>query len=225
MPADRPALTRSTRRRLVTASATCAGAVVLLAVLVTAGWDRLVRFDETWSARAFTFTHAHGWCETLARTATWAGNGVTVTVVTAGVAVACALTRRMSLGLWLALTVAGSALVSSLLKVGLERIRPVTSGLVTSAHGFAFPSGHTRAATVTYSAVVLVVGWQVWRPDRRVRWLTAAAVTVLVAAVGWSRVLLGAHWPTDVLGGWLTGTAWVTAATALLLTRLERRSP
>jgi undecaprenyl-diphosphatase len=140
-----------------------------------------------------------------------------VTVVTAVVAIVCLLIRRRRLGIWLAVTVAGGALANTAIKYAMERVRPATAGVLTSAHGFAFPSGHTQIATVTYPAVVLVVGWQLRQPGRLVRRISAAVVTLVVAAVGLSRIFLGVHWPTDVLGGWLFGSAWVTASTAVLL--------
>ena len=150
--------------------------------------------------------------------------GGTVTVLTGIVAVVLALRRRWLLGWWLVLTVAGSALLSTVLKVSLDRLRPDNAGELTSAHGFSFPSGHTQAATVTYVSIVLVVGWQVLSPGRAARVASTIAVTVVVGAVGLSRIYLGAHWPSDVLGGWLSGSAWVLAATAVLL-GIARSSP
>lgn len=198
-------------------SAACGVAFVLLTIAVSVEWESLIAFDRRWSSRAYSFMLTHGWCETLARAATSLGNGLTVTVVTAVIAVVCLLTGRRWLGLWLAVTVAGGALVNTAIKHVMERVRPATAGVVTSAHGFAFPSGHTQMATVTYPAVILVVGWQVLQPGKLLRRISAAAVTVAAAAVGLSRVFLGAHWPTDVLGGWLFGSAWITASTAVLL--------
>ena len=206
--------TATTGRALARASAACGVTFLLLAVLVSTGWSTLVRFDDRWSARAYGFTVNHRWCQVLAEAATWMGATSTLTVLTSVVVLGCLLTHRLPLGLWLAVTVAGSALLNSLVKLGMERIRPPSAGVLISAHGFAFPSGHTQGATSTYTAVVLVVGWQVWRPRRRGRQVTAVAVTLLVGAVGLSRLLLGVHWPTDVLGGWLLGSTCVLAATA-----------
>ena len=93
----------------------------------------------------------------------------------------------------------------------------MTEGVLSSAQGYSFPSGHTQAATVTYTAVVLVVGWQLARPGPVARRTSAAIVVAVVAGVGLSRIYLGVHWPSDVLGGWLLGSAWVTAATFVLL--------
>jgi membrane-associated phospholipid phosphatase len=224
MTARRVVAADSPSRALGQCSVACAVLFVLLAIAVSVGWDSLVAFDKRWSSRAYSFTLAHGWCETLARAATSLGNGLTVTAVTAVVAIACMLARRRTLGLWLAVTVAGSALVNSALKYAMERVRPATAGVVTSAHGFAFPSGHTQIATVTYPAIILVVGWQLLEPGQLLRRLSAAVVTLVVAAVGLSRIFLGAHWPTDVLGGWLFGSAWVTASTAVMLRRIAASS-
>jgi undecaprenyl-diphosphatase len=207
---------------LVRASAALFGAFLVLAGLVWAGNDRLTAYDTRWSARAYSFTSDHDWCLWLAHGATWLGSGPVVVALTTAAALLCLFGRRWGLAWWVVATVAGSALVNSLVKAGLDITRPSSAGALTTAHGFAFPSGHTQAATVTYVAVVLVVGGRAGL----VGWLRPAAVvvvTAVVAAVGLSRVLLGAHWPSDVAGGWLLGSAWVTAATVVLLRGGGRR--
>ena len=219
MTGRRVTLAESPSRALGQCSAASGVLFVLLAVAVSVGWNRLVAFDERWSTRAYMFMLTHGWCEALARAATWLGNGPTVAAVTAVAAIVCLLTHRPRLGIWLALTVSVDALVNTTIKYAIERIRPASAGVVTSAHGFAFPSGHTEIATMTYPALVLVVGWQALQPGRLTRRISAFVVSLVVAAVGLSRIFLGAHWPTDVLGGWLFGSAWVTASTALLVRR------
>ena len=195
----------------------------MLTVLVWTSWPRLVDFDKNWASRSYAYTSHHAWLQALAGLATALGNGVTIVVLTAAACVACMLARRRMLAAWLAVTVGGSALLNTTIKLALERTRPPTAAALTSAHGFSYPSGHTQAATVTYSAILLVVGWQLSRPGPRLRLASATIVTALVAAVGVSRVLLGAHWPSDVLGGWLLGSAWVATA-AIVLSRLQIRA-
>jgi undecaprenyl-diphosphatase len=206
-----------TVRDLTRASLVCGVAFALLAILVASGWSRLAALDERVSARWFAFTLEHRWCEALARAATFLGNGWTVTVLTGVVAVTLAVRGRWLLAWWLVLTVAGSAVVGTVVKVSIERTRPDSAGILTSAQGFAFPSGHTRSATVLCVAVVLVVGWQVLHPARRARVAILAVVTAVVGSVGLSRVFLGAHWPSDVLGGWLLGSALVSGSAVVLL--------
>lgn len=202
---------------LVGGAAGCAAAFALVTLAVATGWRATGALDDTWSSMAFSFTLQHQWTQAIARAVTWTANTSTLTVLTVCVVLACVLARRFTLATWLAVTVAGSAALNSAVKAGMERPRPPTVGILASAHGFAFPSGHAQGAAATYTAIVLVVGWQVLTPGRRMRVISATAVVLLVAAVGASRVLLGVHWPTDVLGGWLLGSAWVLAAAAVAL--------
>lgn len=124
------------------------------------------------------------------------------------------LVRRRSArwtALWLAVTVAVGSLVQQALKAAIDRPRPVWPDPVDSAHYAAFPSGHAMTATV-------VCGLLLWLLHRhgtsRTLWRTALTVAVVsVLGVGLTRVWLGVHWPSDVLGGWLLGALLVVLAT------------
>jgi undecaprenyl-diphosphatase len=100
------------------------------------------------------------------------------------------------------------------------RPRPPLADWVSVAGGPAFPSGHTTAATIFAASCAWVIAARVaegW--PRRLVWLGAV---LLAVSVGWSRVWLGVHWPTDVLGGWLWGVAWFGTATAVILLMRQR---
>lgn len=116
------------------------------------------------------------------------------------------LWRRVAPFVLVALAVALADGVAGLLKIVVGTRRPSDEGLVTIPHSHSFPSGHT--ATSFAAATVL----SSFRP----RW--APLFYALAAAVGYSRLYVGVHWPLDVLGG-----AAVGVATALLLLAAARR--
>ncbi|MFM9371024.1 phosphatase PAP2 family protein [Streptomyces sp. Da 82-17] len=125
----------------------------------------------------------------------------------------------------LAVWVGASCLIASLLQQALKAVvdkdRPTWPDPVDSANFAAFPSGHAMTATVVGGLVLWVLAL---RRAGRALWLTALAVTaVSVAGVGWTRVWLGVHWPSDVLGGWLLG-AFLVLLTALLYGRGARQA-
>jgi membrane-associated phospholipid phosphatase len=112
--------------------------------------------------------------------------------------------RRLAVLAFLVTVVVGQNLIANGVKLLVARERPPVAHLASSS-GFSFPSGHTAAAAATYAAVVLVLGRG--RPWRVKVWLGAAAAAV-AAAVAASRVLLGVHWLTDVVGGAALGFGW-----------------
>ncbi len=140
-----------------------------------------------------------------------------VSVAVCAVVVLCLLvTRRARLAVWIILVVAVSPLLNSFVKLLVDRERPPGTDPLAQAGGSSFPSGHAQAATVLWVAVLLVVGFLVIGGPRG-RAVLVGLATVVIGAVGLSRIALSAHWPSDVAGGWLLGSAWVLACTAGLV--------
>ena len=129
--------------------------------------------------------------------------------------------HRLVLVCWLSAFV-GGVLVNRLLKHLIHRSRPILAVQQMHETSFSFPSGHTMAATIGYGMLAYVVATY-WRPRglrRRYLYLGAAA---MAAAVGASRIYLGMHFPTDVVGGVAAGTAWL--AICVTGTRIARDTP
>jgi undecaprenyl-diphosphatase len=109
-----------------------------------------------------------------------------------------------------AISVLIAELASDLLKVAFYRPRPTVFFGLPPADTYSFPSGHAFVATVCYGmlAELLMARYPAHRRG-------IAAIAVLVAlTIGFSRVYLGYHYPTDVLGGWLCAIAWLALSGA-----------
>ncbi len=112
--------------------------------------------------------------------------------------------------LLLAITATGRLLVL-LQKDWTARVRPDAQGHLVAVDSLAFPSGHSANATIVFLCLALLVP-----RTPRARGFAVWAAVWLALAVGLSRVLLGVHWPSDVIGGWAFGLFWT-----LLLLRLS----
>ena len=96
--------------------------------------------------------------------------------------------------------------IVDLQKEELALVRPSSALHLVKIHTLSFPSGHTANSTSGYLSFALLVGRMLaWR-----HWLLAAALT-LSGSIGLSRVMLGVHWPSDVVGGWAFGAFWTLA--------------
>jgi membrane-associated phospholipid phosphatase len=155
----------------------------------------------------------------IARFVSWVGDFLVVgTVALAAAAYAYARSRRWDLG-WLTLAVIGGALaITAAIKLLTDRMRP--DGGLTDTFSSAFPSGHAVRAAAVYTLVAwLVLRWT--SPHRRTtRVLVVAVAVAMILAIGTSRLLLGAHWLTDVVGGYVLGVLWV--AVCVVVTQPHR---
>ncbi len=108
---------------------------------------------------------------------------------------------------------------NQLLKLIFGRQRPEEQGMLVSAGGYSFPSGHAMMAAAVYGLLI----WAVWRtawPFCRKAGATAALL-VWIALIGLSRIYLGVHYPSDVLAGFGGGMA--VLAVSLLAFRFFSR--
>lgn len=115
------------------------------------------------------------------------------------------------LALFLVVTGLLGGLIDTIVKVWVDRPRPSLEQPIATAHGKSFPSGHSMSSVVGYGSLLLV--WLPLIPREKRRWVIAGTI-LLVLAIGFSRLALGVHYITDVLGGFALGLAWLIAATA-----------
>jgi len=112
------------------------------------------------------------------------------------------------------MTVALGWMVNTSAKYLVGRERPQIVPHLMEAGGESFPSGHSFNAAVVYIAMALA--FAAISKRHSVRYTVVAAAMVVSAMVAWSRVLLGVHFPSDVVAGWLGGAGWAFLAAALL---------
>jgi undecaprenyl-diphosphatase len=195
----------------------------LLLLLVRAGWPPLRHVDTAASVDLHRYAVAHPGFVTSMRVLSYIGSTWTWTALMAVTVGWLAWRRRPRLAVFAAVTLAASSLLNNLVKVAVDRARPVLPDPVAAAPGLSFPSGHAQSAVVGYGILVLV-----FLPvlPRRARPVAIALAALMVAAIGFSRIALGVHFVSDVLAGYALGAAWLAAMVAAFdAWRVERGRP
>lgn len=185
-----------------------------LLILVAVSFSPLISFDRTvaeglhhWAVREPGLTRVN-------RVLTdWVWDPWTMRALTAAAVIWLLLKREWLLGVWVAATSAVGSFLQQGLKSAVGRQRPHWLDPVDSAHYAAFPSGHAVTATVSCGLLLWLLrrygaGKWLWR-------LSVVVAALSVVGVGFTRLYLGVHWPSDVLGGWLIGACWVALSIAL----------
>jgi undecaprenyl-diphosphatase len=111
----------------------------------------------------------------------------------------------------LAITFAGGGLIDEVLKVSFQRARPAAYFDYPLPLSFSFPSGHAMFAFCFFGTLASLVTARL--ESRKVKVFVWVAAAVLIAVIGFSRIYLGVHYPTDVLGGYIAAFIWVAAVT------------
>ena len=114
---------------------------------------------------------------------------------------------RTMLVAWVAAFV-GGLLLDQAVKLVVHRDRPEYGAAYLHGHSYSFPSGHSMGATIGYGVLAYVLV-RVHQPLRGRRALVYGLAALIALAVGVSRVYLGVHYPSDVVGGWAAGSAWL----------------
>ena len=110
--------------------------------------------------------------------------------------------------LLISVTFLGRALVEAQ-KVGINRLRPDELEHLVPVKSLSFPSAHAANSMILFLSLAMIAA------PREQRWWAVPAALVGTFIVGISRPMLGVHWPSDVVGGWAFGAAWVMAMLAI----------
>ena len=184
----------------------------LLLFLVEDSWRPLVRIDGGARDDLHAVALRHDGLVSALKVLSTIGSAFVYVPLFAAVAAWLAWWQRLPrLAAFVVVTMTGSVLLNSLVKLAVDRARPVLDDPVAHAAGMSFPSGHAQSAMVAASVLLLVFlpllrgAW---------RWVAVGAAVVYVLAIGFARVTLGVHYVSDVLAGYVLGAAWVAAMVA-----------
>ena len=170
--------------------------------------DPLTQFDVT----LLEWLHAHATPAGYAvfNAISLLGSPMTLTILALGVGVLLASRRQWTLlAGWLA-AFAGGGLLDAVLKLAIRRPRPPYATAFLRHYTWSFPSGHAMVSLIAYGmlAYLLVV---LWPNRRRTRISIVLGAALLIVAIGFSRLYLGVHYFSDVVGGYAAGVLWLSA--------------
>ncbi|HEY7177091.1 MAG TPA: phosphatase PAP2 family protein, partial [Micromonosporaceae bacterium] len=199
-------------RPLIPVAAVSAAAVVfaVLLVLVRTQWSPLESVDRGTASDLNGLVSGDHVLVAIVKAVTWLGSDGVLWTVTISAALVLAIRQRWRLSAYLLVTGAGALVLDPVLKSLVGRLRPVVAHPVAHGLGNSFPSGHALGSIVCYGALMLV-----FVPAARGRWRTSLrwAAVALVVLIGVSRLLLGVHYVSDVVGAWAVGVAWLGLTT------------
>jgi undecaprenyl-diphosphatase len=181
--------------------------VVALGFAVMAGFGHALDV-ELFGKLALRKNLSPDWAIAAARWASWIGDGERRTLITIGLALWFVWERRFKAALIIAVVPTLGVVVSSALKEAFARPRPHLSPHLDGVYDFAFPSGHAAFGGVFLFAALLL-------PGKNPR-LRIALALLAAGCIGFSRPMLGVHWPSDVIGGWLMGLSIAIASVTLV---------
>lgn len=201
-----PPLTSRARAHIPATGLVCASLSLVLLLLVAVRWSPLMTLDITVAEALHRRAVTEPGLVQVSRVLTdWVWDPWTMRVLTAVVVIALWWRGSRLLAGWVAATSLLTSLVQQGLKAAVGRERPRWIDPVDSAHYAAFPSGHAMTAAVTCGLLVWLLRLHGVRAA--LWWGSLVLAVISVAGVALTRVYLGVHWLSDVLGGTLLGVA------------------
>lgn len=145
------------------------------------------------------------------------GSVLCISVVTVAIA-AYLVSKKMYVKTFLLLaSIGGAAILNFTLKLFFQRARPELWERLVTESNFSFPSGHAMGSSALAFTIIALL----WNTRWRIPAIVIGALYIIV--IGSSRLYLGVHYPTDVLGGWLVSFAWVLAVSLIVYTHLYKK--
>jgi undecaprenyl-diphosphatase len=164
--------------------------------------------------------HSPGWLDTPMRLVTALGYYWVVLPLLAGAVLVFYREGWRLSAVLLIISTAGGVFLTTILKAVFRRARPELFESGYTAPFFSFPSGHATVAVGFYGALTLILAY---RLRGLARWAVVSGGVLLVLLIGFSRLYLGVHYPTDVLAGFLAAPLWVISVGAVYVVWLSIR--
>lgn len=180
---------------------------LFLGVGTTVGSAGIRHFDSV--VRNVVYDHASPPLTWLMRQATQMGSTPVVTIVSMVGVLCFFLLRRVRPGVLLAVGIGVAIFLNTFLKDVFHRQRPEPFFGTILPSSFSYPSGHALFSVCCYGMLAVLVAVRLTSRPAKVAVLLAGGI--MVAAIGFSRVYLGVHYPSDVVGGWAFALAWTCA--------------
>lgn len=156
------------------------------------------------------------WLQVAMLDLTSIGGVAVLALLTVIVTALLAVNRNGRLALFVAVAVSSGAVVSTLLKSLFHRPRPELVAHLVDVNTTSFPSGHAMNSAVVYLTLGALLAKTL--SDQKARSFVMAVSVALTLIVGFSRIYLGVHWPSDVLAGWAVGATWALLCSLILRT-------
>jgi undecaprenyl-diphosphatase len=146
------------------------------------------------------------WLQEAARDVTSLGSIIVLLIITFAVTGYLFLTRKPGVAWLMLIAVLGGLALNNLLKFLFARPRPDFVTRTARVFTTSFPSGHATLSAITYLTIAALLARAYPSPTLNLYFMSLAAL--LTVLIGLSRIYLGVHFPTDILGGWCIGAAW-----------------
>ncbi|MFD8599605.1 phosphatase PAP2 family protein [Kitasatospora sp. NPDC059646] len=182
----------------------------VLLVLMETGWSPLARLDQDCVAALHRYAVQHPVWTAAMQTLADLGAPWTMRALLAAAALWLWCVRARALAAWVVVQGLLGWAASSVGRAVIGRARPHFADPVAVGSGAGFPSGHAIASAVACGVLLMLV-WP--RADRAVRAVAGTGAALTVLGVGWTRLALGVHYPSDVLAGWAAAAAVLAGVT------------
>ena len=190
-----------------------AAAIALFAALASAVKAGLTQSLDN-SVLQFMASHRTKELDQVMVEITTLGTGVVVIMIVVVASIFLWQTQHRWSAAVLLIGTVGGLLMDWLLKAFFQRPRPEIFPHGTMVYSSSFPSGHAMTALIAYGTVAYLIGRLQASPTmKRTTWGIAV---LLVLGIGFSRMYLGVHYPSDILGGYIAGLAWLTFVASLV---------
>jgi len=167
------------------------------------------KFEETlsWDSSLLLAIHNSNQpiLDQIATTATNLGNFLGIVVLSTPIFIFLAYQKRWQVFAYLMTTILSSALVNLIVKLVFHRLRPHLWELFYIEKSFSFPSGHAMGSMTLIVALLLITRGTIWNT------ICLILGSLYVLLIAWTRLYLGVHYPSDILGGWLLAIVWTVS--------------